>query len=127
MAGVRVPGQWIAGDSLLRRRTREFTRLVPLFGSVGHELAEVGRRACQRRAAQIGEPRLDIWIREPRIDFLVELVDDFGGRILGRTPAVPSACLVARHELSPGWGVLQPLPARRRRPPPPAQLAGPGT
>lgn len=57
-----------------RRKVTAFFRLDaalgsnfgPLFGFVGHELAEVGRRACQRRAAQIGEPHLDIGIREAR-------------------------------------------------------------
>src|SRR5260221_7394895 len=104
-ASIRGTDKWNTCERLLRPRTRELDHLGPLFGFVGHELAEVGRRACQRRAAQIGEPRLDIWIREPRIDFLVELVDDFGGRILGRTHAPPSPCLLARHETSPPWDV----------------------
>src|SRR5260221_3294577 len=124
-AGIRGTDKWNTCERLLRPRTRELNHLGPLFGFVGHELAEVGRRACQRRAAQIGEPRLDIWIREPRIDFLVELVDDFGGRIFLRTPPRSPPCLPAKHQTSHSWDFRQRPPAPRPPHRPPAHPARP--
>ena len=61
--------------------------LAPLLGFVGDELSEVGGRARKHRAAQIGEPRLHLGIGEAGIDLLVELLDDLGGRVLGRADA----------------------------------------
>ena len=43
----------------------------------------------KHRAAEFGKPRLDLGIGEGRVDLLVELVDDFGGRVLGRADAEP--------------------------------------
>ena len=42
-------------------------------------------------------------ISEDGVDFLVELVDDFGWCALWRADAGPTARLVARHEFSPRW------------------------
>src|SRR5262249_58291273 len=63
--------------------------LAPLLNFVGDELAVIG--GCHRHCvgAQIGKPCLYFWIGEARIDFLVELVDDFGGRISLRAAAQP--------------------------------------
>ena len=72
----------------------------------------------KRRAAQVGKPRLDLGIGEARIDLFVELVDDLGGRVLGRADAEPSARLVARHEFAHGRDVRQRLRARRAWSPP---------
>ena len=52
--------------------------LGPLFLVIYDELSEVGGRAGNHRATEIGEPRLHLGIGERRIDFLIELVDDFG-------------------------------------------------
>src|SRR5262249_54274579 len=48
--------------------------LAPLFGLVGDEFAEVGGRARERLAPQVGKPRLHLWIGEARVDLRVELV-----------------------------------------------------
>ena len=76
-------------------------------------------------AAQVGKPRLDLGIGESRVDLLVELVDDLGGRVPRRANAEPRARLVARHELAHGRDVRQRLRARRGRHRQRAQLAGP--
>ena len=44
---------------------------------------------AKHRAAQVGKPRLHLGIGEAGVDLLVELVDDFGGRVLGRADAIP--------------------------------------
>ena len=73
---------------LVRLGAGELDHLAPLLGLIGDELAEVGGRARKHRAAHVGDPRLDLGIGEARIDLLVELVDDFGGRVLGRAEAL---------------------------------------
>src|SRR5262249_58052586 len=87
--------------------------LRPLFLVIYDELAEVGGRAGNHRAAKIGKPRLHLGIDEGRINFLVELVDDFGRRVPGRGKAKPPACLVARPEICHGTAIRQSLLARR--------------
>src|SRR3954468_11696280 len=82
-----------------RRRARGSLRLdvgcpddlAPFLGFVGDELSEIGGRAAKHGAAQIGEPRLDLGVRESRVDLFVELVNDFSGRVPGRADAVPGA------------------------------------
>jgi hypothetical protein len=64
----------------------------------GDELSEVGGRPRKHRAAQLCEPRFDLGIGETRVDCLIELVDDFGGRAFGRTEARPEACLKPRKD-----------------------------
>ena len=80
--------------------------------------------AGQRRAAHVGQPRLDLRIGEAGIDLLVEPIDDLGRRVLGRANAVPRARLVARHELAHRRNVRQRLRARRGGHRQRAQLAG---
>src|SRR6266568_8004576 len=53
----------------------------------------------KRRATQVSEPRPDLRIGETCVDLLVELIDDFGRCVFGRTDAHPGACLIARKEL----------------------------
>ena len=65
-------------------------------------------------AAQLGQPRLHLGIGEANVDLPVEFVDDLGRRVSGRADAIPSACLVARHELAHGRDVRQRLRAHRR-------------
>src|SRR5215475_1960730 len=79
--------------------------LAPLLGVVGDELAEVGGRTLKDRCAQGGKSRLDLGISEGGIDFLVELVDDFGRRVLGNADTLPAAGLVVRHKFAQGWNV----------------------
>src|SRR3984893_2569528 len=86
--------------------------LGPLIGFFGDEPSEVGRRARQRDAAQVGNPRLPLGISKTRVDFPVELVDDFGGRVPGCAGAEPGARLVARPEFGNGREVRQRLRAR---------------
>ena len=74
---------------------------LPLLGFIGDEVAEVGGRARNHRAAQVGKPRLDLGVGERGVDFLVELVDDLGGRVLGCADANPRTRLVAGKDFSP--------------------------
>src|SRR5262245_6901159 len=78
----RSPGWRPAGSGapapkpLLRLDAGEPDHLGPFLGLGGDERGEVGGRAGERRAAQFGETRLDPGVGEPRIDLLVEPVDD---------------------------------------------------
>src|SRR5262245_23889346 len=89
--------------------------LGPLLGFVGDELAEIGRRTLKDRYAQGGKSRLDLGISEGGIDFLVELVDDFGWRGPRCADAVPGSGFIARHEFTHGGDVRQRLRADRGR------------
>ena len=79
--------------------------VAPLLRFVGDELAEIGWRPLKDRCAQGGKSRLDLGISEGGIDFLVELVDDLGRRVLGNADTVPAAGLVVRHKFAQGWNV----------------------
>src|SRR5262245_2743404 len=57
--------------------------------------------------------RLHIGFGDDGIDLLPELFDKFGGSALRRTNAIPSAGLIARHELTHGRNARQRLRARR--------------
>src|SRR5207249_4502581 len=83
-AGV-IPGS-------LRLDARELDYLGPLLGFVRKELAVVGGRARNRRAALFGKPRLDLRIGKARVDLTIQLIDDFGRRVLGGAKSQPSAC-----------------------------------
>src|SRR5262249_57343523 len=69
--------------------------LAPLFAVVSDELAEIGGRANERRAAELGEPRLDFGIGEAGVNGLIELVNNLRRRVLRRTDPKPLARLVA--------------------------------
>src|SRR4029453_16431394 len=79
--------------------------LGPLLGFVGDELAEIDRRTLKDRCSQGGKSRLDLGISEGGIDFLVELVNDLGRRVLGNADPLPAAGLVVRHKFAQGWNV----------------------
>jgi hypothetical protein len=81
--------------------------LCPLVGRFDGELAELGRRHQHWDAAQVRDPLLDRRIGEAGIDFAVEPVDNFGGRIFWRTSAEKSARLVAGHGFADGRNVWQ--------------------
>src|SRR5262245_8266345 len=87
--------------------------LGPFFGFVGDELAKLAGRARNHHSAQVGEPRLYLGIREARIDLLVELIDDFSRRVLGRADAVPVTRFVAANKIAHNWDVWQRLRTRR--------------
>jgi hypothetical protein len=113
------------GAGSLRLDTRELDHLAPLLGFVGDKLPEVGRRAGKQCAAEIGKPSLDLGVGKSSIDFLVELVDDFGGRVVWRTDAKKRAGLLARHKIADGRQVRQRVKARRCAHRQRAQPAGP--
>jgi hypothetical protein len=103
-----------AGPGSARLGTGELDHLGPLLGFVRNELAELGWRAGKRRAAQVSKPRLDFGIGERRVDLLVQLIDDFGGRALRRANTAPVTCLEPRYEIA--QGSLCPLRVIRDRP-----------
>src|SRR5262249_9966450 len=74
--------------------------LAPVLGFFGDQLAELGRRSRQRRAAEVSETGLHLRVVESRVDLLIELVDDLGRRGLRYAEAVPITPLVARQELT---------------------------
>ena len=78
----------------LRLDIRGPDHLGPLLSFVGNKLAEVRRRACEYRAAEVSDPRFHLGIGESRIDLLVEYVDDLVGRAPGCADARPSGRLI---------------------------------
>src|SRR6266545_7005976 len=109
----------------VRFNVRQLYHFAPLLGFVGDELAEIGGRAAKRGAIQVGKLCLEPGIGECGVDLLVELVDDLGGRVPGRSETKDRACLIARDELAYGRDVRQRVRARRRSYCKRAQLAGP--
>src|SRR5262245_41029172 len=105
VGGSRTGFMFIGRGTSLRFDVGSPDHLGPLLGIVGDELAEVGRRTLKDRYAQGGKLRLDLGISEGRIDFLVELVDDLGRRLLGNADTMPAAGLVVRHKFTQGWNV----------------------
>jgi hypothetical protein len=63
-------------------------------------------RPCRQAAASY-------WDRKSRVDFFVELIDDFGGSVLRHAYAISGAGLEARHEIAHNWGVRQHFQRRR--------------
>jgi hypothetical protein len=76
IAAVRLTEFMECQAASFRLEARELDHLAPFLSFVRDELSEVGGRARQQRAAQIGKPRLDLGIGKPGVDLLVELVDD---------------------------------------------------
>ena len=77
-----------SGSASLRLDARELDHLAPFLGFVGDELAEVGGRAAQARVPPRSASRAFILgSARAGVDLLVELVDDLGGRVLGRADA----------------------------------------
>jgi tripartite-type tricarboxylate transporter receptor subunit TctC len=68
-----------AGARSLRLDIGELDHPGPLLGLIGDELAKIGRRPREQRAANVGETRSYLWIAETRIDLVVELADNFVG------------------------------------------------
>src|SRR2546427_236221 len=116
---------WVLGDklrivmsSIMRWRRGE-------IGLVSDELAEVGGGTGKNRTAEIAEPSLYLGVGEAGIGLLVELLDNLGGRVLGRAEAIHEARLVARDELAHGRHVRQRLRPRRSGHHQNSELAGP--
>src|SRR5215470_4319715 len=65
----------------------ELYHLAPLLGFLGDQRAELGRRHRHGNAAQVVEPRFHLGVGKAGVDLFVELVDDVGGRALGRADA----------------------------------------
>src|SRR5262245_60393487 len=80
---------------------------APLLGIVSDELAEVRDRAGKYHAPKVGKPRLQLGISEPRIDLAIELINDLGRRVFGRTEANPLARLETRHEIANGRDIRE--------------------
>src|SRR6516225_3467958 len=87
----------------------ELDYFAPLLGIVSDELAEIRDRAGKYHAPKVGKPRLQLGISEPRIDLAIELINDLGRRVFGRTEANPLARLETRHEIANGRDVRQGL------------------
>src|SRR5260370_18632067 len=92
--------------------------LAPLLGFVGDDLAEVGGRTGNQRAAEVGQPNLQFGIGEAGIGLLVQPVDDLGGRFPPRAAAGPPPRPISPHEFPP-------RPHPRKRPPPARPRDGP--
>src|SRR6516165_3922707 len=58
--------------------------LAPLFGVICNELAEIGRRPNEGRAAQVSEACLQSRVAEGCVYFAVELIGDLDRRVLRR-------------------------------------------
>src|SRR5262245_17957268 len=86
---------------------RELDYFAPFLGIVSDELAEVGDRAGKYHAPKVGKPRLQLGISEPRIDLAIELINDLGRRVFGRTEANPLARLETRHEIAHSGDIRQ--------------------
>src|SRR5262249_48205954 len=68
-------------------------------------------RERKRGATEIRKARLDFGISEGGSDLAVELINNRGGRMFGRTDPKPVAGLEARHKFAPSRGVPQRLRA----------------
>src|SRR5262245_64281756 len=89
-----------SASASLRLDVGRHNHLAPFLGFVGDEFAEISRRACKRRAAQIGKPCFEFWICNADIDFLVQSFDELCGRVLRSTNAEPCTCLVVRQRVA---------------------------
>src|SRR5215510_2936760 len=87
--------------------------LAPLLDLLDDQLAKIGWRAGKRRTAQVGEASPYLGVVQGEINFPVELVYDFGGRVLRRPEAIPEAHLKTGYEFAYGRDVRQRIPARR--------------
>src|SRR5262245_4044680 len=91
--------------SSVYRCTRELDYFGPLFGVFGDESPEVSGRTRKCSAAKFGKRRLDLWIGQASIDFLVERVDYPGRCARRRAKPEPRARLITRHEFSHGGNI----------------------
>ena len=78
----------------LRLNAGKLDHLCPLLRICGDEYPEVGRRANEHRAAEVGDPRFHSRIVEARVNLLVELVNDLSGRVSRSANPLPADPLV---------------------------------
>src|SRR6516162_9236060 len=93
----------------LLRHAGKLDHLCPLLRIYRYEFAEVGRRAYEHRAAEVGNPCFYSGIAEARVNLLVELVDDLSGRVSRSADPLPADCLVAWYKVTYSRGVRQHL------------------
>src|SRR5262249_18458592 len=74
--------------------------VAPLLGFVGDELAELGWCERGRRAAELGDPRVQFGIGETRINLLVDFVDDVGRRAVWGAYPIPRTHLITWDKLA---------------------------
>src|SRR5215467_9865475 len=67
--------------------------LSPLLGLFDDDLLKLGRRHRHWHTAELGKTRLDLFVGEGGVYFLVERDNDFVGSAFGRADALPRACL----------------------------------
>jgi hypothetical protein len=84
---------------------RRSDHLAPSLGLLDDELIEFGRRAHKYRSAQVSDPRDDLGIGEPRVDLLVELVDDRDGRVPWSSDRYPRAGIETLLKVAKRWNV----------------------
>src|SRR5262249_11884358 len=104
---------------------RELDHLAPLFGFVGNELGEIGRRPCPLDPSLIVELLFQIWIGKPCVHRLVYAIDDVCGRVSRRADAVPRTDLITCNKLGDGRQARFRGCAHRAGDRKPARLAGP--
>src|SRR5262249_54144470 len=81
----------------LRLDAGEPNHLGPFFDFARDEPSEVGGRAGQQGALEVGQSRLHLRISETRIELPVERLEDVGGGALGRADAEPFTRFVTRN------------------------------
>src|SRR5262249_12711650 len=103
----------------------ELHHLAPLLRFFGDEPSKADSRHRHRYTTPIGHPCLQLRIGEPRIDLLVERLDDLSRRVFRHADAEPETRFVARHKLSHGRDLRQYVQARPASHRERAQLASP--
>ena len=112
---VRSKG-WLGGvcwdlmefrSRLFGLNVRESDGLGPFFSFRDDELVQVDRRYSQGRGAEVSEAHDDLRIREPHIDFTIELINDLRGRIFRSPDGDPRAGLKTRQELAKRRNIWQ--------------------
>src|SRR5262245_56384529 len=86
-----------ASAGSLRLDPGELDHFAPLLGLVDNQLAELGRRSRQRRAAEVGEARPHLGVGKRHVNFLVQLLHDLSWRIPRRPEAERAGDLLAGH------------------------------
>src|SRR5262249_23485025 len=85
--------------------------LAPFLGFLGAELAKIGGRARKHCIADIGKPRLDLGVVEARVNFAVQLINDFGGSVSRCTHSKEATGFEAGHKLAHGGDLGQHFPS----------------
>jgi hypothetical protein len=85
----------VAGCQSLQRYLGLADHFTPFRRFIDDEFLELGGRHRRWHAAEFGKTCLDLSVGESSVYFLVERDDDFGGRVFGRTDALPRVCLEA--------------------------------